>query len=466
MRFNSYAAASAVAAIATAQTFTDCNPMEKECPNDPAIAATFETNFKGGKDAVKGWKQTAGTLNYVAEGAEFTVAKKGDAPTIQTEGYLHFGFVEVKMKAAPGAGIVSSIVVQSDNLDETDWEWIGGVDNKVQMNYFGKGNTTTYDRMIEAPINTVQNEFHTYALNWTSEALTWIIDQKPVRTLKYAEANGGNNFPQTPSNVRIGIWAGGDSENQGTRDWAGGPPDYSKAPFKMTVESIKIINYSPGTEYKWKDRTGSFQSIEVIGAGNKEGAPVNGNVIQPSGTGEEAPLASEVNTPGQKPGDKPQGEKPAGDKPANTTCTEGQQGQPTPPPSGQNPPAQPPAGPQNPENPQNPPCNCQPATVTVTGYPPEGPTGGPAPPAPPAPPAEPPVVSEPAPPAQPNPPYPTGPTEGIITDTNPPPTGTAPPVIVPTGNGTAPPPEFTGAASYNKAGAFVGAVAGAVLLAF
>jgi hypothetical protein len=42
------------------------------------------------------------------------------------------------MKAAPGVGIVSSIVLQSDNLDEVDWEWIGGVDSRVQQNYFGK----------------------------------------------------------------------------------------------------------------------------------------------------------------------------------------------------------------------------------------------------------------------------------------------------------------------------------------
>lgn len=134
MRFSSYAAASALAALASAQTFTDCNPMEKECPNDPAMPQNFETDFTAGKDAIKGWKQTAGSLTYNDEGAVFTVAKKGDAPTIGSEAYLHFGYVEVKMKAAPGQGIISSIVLQSDDLDEVDWEWIGGVDAKVQMN--------------------------------------------------------------------------------------------------------------------------------------------------------------------------------------------------------------------------------------------------------------------------------------------------------------------------------------------
>jgi len=136
MRFSSYTAASALAALTTAQTFTDCNPMEKDCPNDPAMPATFDTDFKAGKDAIKGWKQTAGSLSYVPGGAQFSVAQKGDAPTIQSEGFLHFGYVEVKMTAAKGQGIISSIVLQSQNLDEVDWEWIGGQEGHVEMNYF------------------------------------------------------------------------------------------------------------------------------------------------------------------------------------------------------------------------------------------------------------------------------------------------------------------------------------------
>ena len=44
------------------------------------------------------------------------------------------------MRAAPGTGIVSSAILQSDDLDEIDWEWIGGSSTKAQSNYFGKGN--------------------------------------------------------------------------------------------------------------------------------------------------------------------------------------------------------------------------------------------------------------------------------------------------------------------------------------
>lgn len=138
MRYASCVTASALLAITSAQTFTDCNPTKKTCPNNPALPKTWDTDFTAGKDAVKGWKQTAGSLTYGSEGAEFIIAEKGDAPTIGSSAFLHYGYVEVVMKAAPGVGIISSIVLQSDNLDEVDWEWIGGVDSRVQQNYFGQ----------------------------------------------------------------------------------------------------------------------------------------------------------------------------------------------------------------------------------------------------------------------------------------------------------------------------------------
>ncbi|KAF2015666.1 glycoside hydrolase family 16 protein [Aaosphaeria arxii CBS 175.79] len=418
MRFTTAFTASALAALAHAQTFTTCNPMKKDCPNDPAMPAKFDTDFRKGAESIRGWKQTAGSLKYTSEGAQFTVAKQGEAPTIQSEGYLHFGYIEVKCKAAAGQGIVSSIVVQSEDLDEVDWEFLGGFDNKVQMNYFGKGNTTTYDRMIEAPVTQPQEVMHTYALNWTAEALVWIIDGVEVRTLPFAEANGGKNFPQTPSTVRIGIWAGGDPNNEkGVIEWAGGETDYTKAPFTMTVESVKVTNYSPGKEYEWTDRSGSHESIKVIEPGNQAGAPQNTVILEPTASATQGGLQSGINVP-------------SGTLPATT-------GAPFPTGNGTSP------------------CDCGVATVTITGSspPPESPTFIP-----------PPGTTVPV------------PTTGLIVETSPAPSVPAPSapsapsglLPVPSGNATvsAPPAEFTGAATSNKAGALVAVVAGAVLFAF
>jgi hypothetical protein len=327
--------------------------------------------------------------------------------------------------------------------------------------------------MVEADALNNQNEFHKYALNWTSESLTWIVDDKPTRTLNFADANGGKNYPQTPCNVRLGNWPGGDSKDEGTRQWAGGNVTYEDAPFTMTVKSIKVINYSPGKEYEWTDKTGDFKSIKVIDAGNTEGAPVNSVAIEDSAAATGAPIESGIDAPAAT------GEADNGsDSGASTTCTESDQAKPT---GG----AAVPQKSGSPETPSNSgsedePCECGTATVTVTDAPPAITN---------APPAiftteypavpisslltivssvQTPIVTSAVPSS---PPFPT---TGLEIDTR-----SAPGVVVPSvaptgalpqpsGNATfsAPPSEFTGAASHVKAGSLVGAVMGAVMLAF
>ncbi|TDZ33627.1 putative glycosidase crf1 [Colletotrichum spinosum] len=247
-----------------AQTFTDCDPTKKTCPANAGLAkSTYEVDFTKGADT-ENWTTTAGNISYTSAGAEFTLNKKGDAPTIETSWYFFFGRAEVHLKAAPGTGIVSSVVLESDDLDEVDWEWLGGDNVQVQTNYFGKGNTTSYDRGAFHAVSDAQGTSHNYTIDWSKEAVLWYIDGALVRTLNYADALGGQNFPQTPSRLRLGIWAGGDPDNdKGTITWAGGETDYTKAPYTMTVEKVVITNANPGGSYTYGDKTGSYDSIKI-----------------------------------------------------------------------------------------------------------------------------------------------------------------------------------------------------------
>lgn len=169
------------------------------------------------------------------------------------------------MKAAPGTGIVSSAILESDDLDEIDWEWLGGTATEVETNYFGKGNTSTYDRETYVQMADSQADFHNYTIVWTKESTIWMIDGQSVRTLAYADANGGSNYPQTPMRVKLGIWAGGDPSNpEGTIQWAGGETNYDDGPFTAYIQSVSITNYNPANSYTYGDLTGSYESI-VLG---------------------------------------------------------------------------------------------------------------------------------------------------------------------------------------------------------
>lgn len=135
-----------------------------------------------------------------------------------------FGRYEVTMKAAPGQGIVSTLVLQSDDLDEIDWELLGSYDTQGQTNYFGKGEASTSPRAVSYKLSDTTYQ-HTYGVQWTSSQITWSVDGTIVRTLRAQDAFG--QYPQTPCRLKIGAWAGGDPSNApGTIAWAGGDTDY------------------------------------------------------------------------------------------------------------------------------------------------------------------------------------------------------------------------------------------------
>ncbi|EMT74388.1 Putative glycosidase crf1 [Fusarium odoratissimum] len=232
-------------------------------PNKGLASSSYSVDFTKGADD-DNWEGTGhGTVKYTSDGAEFTVAKQGDSPTIQSKWYMFFGRMEVHLKAAPGTGIVSSVVLLSDVLDEVDWEWLGGKDEDVQTNYYGKGNDAADTRSATFPVTNAQEEFHNYTIHWTKDSCEWYINGVAVRTLNYADALGGENYPQTPMRVKLGIWAGGDPDNaEGTIEWAGGETDYSGGPYTMTVQKITIENLNPAESYTYSDETGSYKSIE------------------------------------------------------------------------------------------------------------------------------------------------------------------------------------------------------------
>lgn len=269
------------------QTFTSCNPMTASCSPDEALDSynVFTDFTKGASN--QGWTLAEGTsLTYGTNGAQFKIASDGQAPTISTDFHIFFGRIDVVMQAAPGQGIVSSIVLESADLDEIDWEIIGSDTTHAQSDYFGKGNTTAWDRAVYQNVNSPQTGFHTYSVDWSAERIIWLIDEVPVRTLNYADANGGATFPQTPMVVKLGNWAAGCSGcPQGTATWAGGYTDFSDAPFNMYVKSVNITNANPGKEYVWGDHSGSWQSISVVGALGSSSTGSSGNDALGSSSG-------------------------------------------------------------------------------------------------------------------------------------------------------------------------------------
>jgi beta-glucanase (GH16 family) len=239
------------------------------CASDSALGKSISIDFRDGEvDSFT----SSGSPTYGSDGVSFTVAKSGDAPQLSSKFYIMFGKVEITMKAAPGAGIVSTLVLESDDLDEIDLEWLGADSTQVQTNYFGKGDVTTYNRGTYEPNEGNQDDFITYTVEYTAEQIVWSVGGTVVRVLTPATADS-NQYPQTPMQVKFGCWSAGDSSNAaGTISWARGPTDYSDGPFTMTVQSIAISDYSTGTSYSYSGTSGDWTDIVA------NGGEVNGNL--------------------------------------------------------------------------------------------------------------------------------------------------------------------------------------------
>jgi beta-glucanase (GH16 family) len=142
--------------------------------------------------------------------------------------------------------------------------------------------------------SSVFDNWHTYKFDWTPEATTFSIDGQIVRTLLASKAVGGG-YPQTPCTIALSLWAGGDPTNRpGTIEWVGGKTDYSKGPFKMWIDSVKVINYTPAESYEYIDPSGNLSSIRINGGTLMSNGPTGSSPIDAGDEPSTKPSSSSV----------------------------------------------------------------------------------------------------------------------------------------------------------------------------
>ncbi|OAL34362.1 hypothetical protein AYO20_06415 [Fonsecaea nubica] len=258
--------------LVNADSSPACNPLNGPCPAIPGLPnSEYFVDFTQQTTTPTDWiLADYATVGYGSpNGANFTFAKRYDAPYIWTRFYVLFGRIEVIVQAAPGAGIITSAVMMSDDLDEIDWEWSGnnfaGSSGAVQTNYFGKGQVGYSDRGSQPAVDDPEHKFQTYTLDWTPEKLVWSIDGVAVRTLKNTGATTGSyQYPQTPSRLHLGLWCSGDpSTAAGTVHWGGGYTNFSAAPFSAYVKSVKITTSNTCSSWQYPSPfDGTWQSVQ------------------------------------------------------------------------------------------------------------------------------------------------------------------------------------------------------------
>lgn len=211
------------------QTFTDCDPRQKDCAPNPALGTTYNKTWDKGSTELGAqlWNVTEGSslITFGNSGADLTLVQSGQSVTAQSKFYIMWGTVEILFRAAAGQGIISTVVLLSDDLDEIDVEIKGGNHTHFSTNYYGHGNLSqgfAKDYALQGP----QDDFHNYTIVWGQDKIDWLINGQQVRTVGYAPSG---LYPQTPAMIKFGIWAAGDMKDApGTVEWAGGKTDWKQ----------------------------------------------------------------------------------------------------------------------------------------------------------------------------------------------------------------------------------------------
>ena len=110
----------------------------------------------------------------------------GELRTIES---FQYGRFEVRMKPAPGSGVISSFFTFHDYWseghtssvywNEIDLEWLGRYDDKVHTNLIIHDQWDLPD-LSDVTFNP-NEDFHTYAFEWTSEYIAFFVDDQLIR---------------------------------------------------------------------------------------------------------------------------------------------------------------------------------------------------------------------------------------------------------------------------------------------
>lgn len=133
------------------------------------------------------------------DGKLYITARKLDnnytSTRITTQGKKEFqyGYIEVKAKLPTGNGIWPAFWMLGSNITEKGWPWCGEIDI---LEYVGKDPHVIFTSLHtkdshgetintkKTTIETIEEGFHTYAIDWNAQRIIFFVDEQAVYTFQ------------------------------------------------------------------------------------------------------------------------------------------------------------------------------------------------------------------------------------------------------------------------------------------
>lgn len=161
-----------------------------------------------------------------------------------------YGRVEMRMRMIRGSGMLSTFFMYKDGSEKPGAQW-----EEIDIEVLGKGEAKTWQsnlitgsskqtsEQLHPMTASLADDYHTYSLEWTPEAVVWSLDGREIRRTK-----GGQVAQLTsPESLRFNVWS---SESVG---WVGTLDD-TLLPQVQFVNWVKYYRYNNGAfELDWTD---------------------------------------------------------------------------------------------------------------------------------------------------------------------------------------------------------------------
>jgi beta-glucanase (GH16 family) len=162
---------------------------------------------------------------------------------LKTQGLfpVMYGRVAARLKLPKGQGIWPAFWMLGDNIKTVDWPRCGEIDI---MEYIGKTPETVYFTLHGPGYSGAKGisksmplantgGFHVYGIEWTPESLTFLLDDKPVRTVTPKDLPGGAKWVFDHAHfILLNLAVGG--------DWPGNPDATTVFPQDYVIDWVRV----------------------------------------------------------------------------------------------------------------------------------------------------------------------------------------------------------------------------------
>ncbi|MFE3316873.1 family 16 glycosylhydrolase [Nocardia sp. NPDC059195] len=155
-----------------------------------------------------------------------------------------YGTFEARIRMPSGAGLWPAFWLLGENIDAVGHPAAGEIDivetlgartDSVEQHVHGPG--LDFGAEFRLPAGQSVTDWHTYAVEWAPDRITWLVDGQATRTLTRAEAGPGWVFDHR-FYLLLNLAVGG--------EWPGSPDRDTVFPARMLIDYVRVY---PGERY-------------------------------------------------------------------------------------------------------------------------------------------------------------------------------------------------------------------------